>query len=86
MSIIQKTIKEIKKLQSLTDDSRSSEGINASVSQLKELLKSLERIERESNKKHNLSGMKRYVSDYASQDSKLLNLIEKVIRNHGSQL
>ena len=84
MSIIQKTIKEINKLQSLTDENRNSNGINASVSQLKDLQKSLERIEREGNKKHNLSGMGRYVSDYASQDSKLLNLIEKVIRNHGS--
>lgn len=84
MSIIQKTIKEINKLQSLTDENRKSNGVNASVSQLKDLQKSLERIERESNKKHNLSGMGRYVSDYASQDSKLLNLIEKVMRNHGS--
>jgi len=84
MSIVQKTIKEIQKLQSLTDENRSSNGINASVAQLKDLQKSLERIERESNKKHNLSGMGRYVSDYASQDSKLLNLIGKVISNHGS--
>jgi len=84
MSIILKTIKEIQKLQSITDDNRASNGVNASVSQLKDLIKSLERIERESNKKHNLSGMGRYVSDYASQDSRLLNLIEKVIRNHGS--
>lgn len=51
------------------------------MSELNDLIKSLER---ESNKKHNLSGMRRYVSDYASQDSRLLNLIEKVIRNHGS--
>lgn len=83
MSTIVKAINEVKRLRSLTGEKRAREGVNANDSQLKSLLKTLETIERNKNKKHSLSSMGVYVSDYASQNSRLLILIDKVISNYG---
>lgn len=64
---------EVKRLYSMSKLERESEGVYAENNQLKFLLKKLNSSEKNYNR---LKGIERFVSDMASSDSKILELLD----------
>jgi len=75
--MLREAISEVERLRKLSVSCRESEGIYASDSQLKLLLKNIKAG-------GFLSGATRFVADFSSMDSKLLSIIDKLENGGGA--